>query len=821
MRFTKSSQLAAVGIGLIMLTPVWGYCQHGAKISGTLLDSLTHQPIRFATAVLLNQQTRVPFRETNTDTSGRFILENLPGLTVTLRITYIGYTDIFKENILIDTAAIELNLGALTMTALKSSLLKEVTVTGKKEALRIADGKKVFSVNQSLVSKGGNAADLLRNVPTLQVDVDGKVSLRGSTNIKVLIDGKPSIIGDGDITRLLQSIPASSIESIEVIPIPPANYDADGEGIINIILKKNSRPGLDGSVAVGGGTLDSYNADASLNYQRGKINLYGNYSLRDGNMLETGFQNVTYLHPTDSIKYVNETFPSVTRDEIQFIKGGIDYSITPRSTLGVSGSYNSSRLHQDQVIPVNEYSANEALLESFNRYINVNNNGDSYEMDLDYSRRFKKPKEELALNFAYASGSFRDYEQFTTQYNPINGLKSSKIDTPLVNDTRHHSINYNIQADYVLPVGKAGQFSAGYRSQITIGKNDQYAYTALSAGETPLYAFTDFFTSNNQVDAAYLNFKGQAGNWTYQAGVRGEDTRLHATFTSYNADSVLYSTPVRVPVRGIYPSLQLTRKLRNSSQLQFTFASRLSKPSVRQLNSTTDFSDPSNYNKGNPELRPERVTNLELDYSRTWHNISATFGIYNNVINNALQIIETAPVKNETTTIPENLNNSITTGLELISRIDLLKGWGLTANANIFNRDNAAAPQYGIAANHGISWNANITSNISPSKGLSFQIHADYSAANLFLQFQNRANFAMDGAAKYDFAGNRASLSFNATDIFNSRKRAFLSSSEDVLLNFRRHRESSRATLIFSYRFGSDPAASKRAKQEKRIEDAS
>ncbi|MBS1597228.1 MAG: TonB-dependent receptor [Bacteroidetes bacterium] len=804
-----------------MLITSNGYCQRSKKISGTVRDSLTQEPIRFATVILLNQQTKVPVKGTNTDTSGHFVLENLDGSMFTLRITYIGYKDIFKENILINPATGELNFGALDMTASKSGLLKEVAVTAKKEALRNVNGKKIFLVNQSLVSKGGSATDLLRNVPTLQVDVAGRVSLRGSVNIKVLIDGKPTIIANGDITQILQSIPASAIESIEVIPNPPSNYDADGEGIINIILKKNSRPGLNGSLAVGGGTLDNYNADASLNYQKGKVNLYGNYSFKDGKTLETGFQNVTYLHPSDSIIYVNETFPAVTRNEIQFIKGGIDYSLTPRSTLGVSASFNSSREHENQVIPVNEYSAADALLESFARYIAVNNNGNSYELDLDYSRRFKKPKEELLLNFAYASGSFRDYEQFTTQYNPINGVQSSKIDTPLINDTRHHSINYNIQADYILPVGKSGQFSAGYRSQITLGKNDQYAYCVLHNEQVPLYAFTDFFTSNNQVNAVYLNFKGQSGKLTYQAGVRGEDSRLHATITSYNAANVLFSAPVIVPVKGIYPSLQLTEKLKDSSQLQFTFSRRLSKPSVRQLNSTTDFSDPSNYNKGNPELRPESVTNFELDYSKTWHNISVIFGIYINIINNAIQIIETSPVNNETTTIPENLNHSLTAGLEMIGHVDLLKGWSLTANANVFNRDNAAAPQFGIIANHGISWNANITSNVTPLKRVSFQIHADYSAPNLFLQFQNRSNFGMDAAAKFDFAGNRASLSFNATDIFNSRRRAFLSSSEDVLLNFQRHLESSRATLIFSYRFGTNSGASKRAKQEKRIEDAS
>jgi|GEM_PF-773933 len=819
----KFLHLKIAAIASIMLITVSGYGQHNIKISGMLTDSLTHQPIGFATVALINQQTKAPVKAIQTDTSGHFVLDNMPAGTFSLRITYVGYNDIFKENILINSETRNLNVGTLPMTASRNKLLTEVVITGKKEALRNIDGKKVFAVDQSLVSKGGNAADLLQNVPTLQIDGYGNVSLRGSTNVKVLVDGKPSIIANGDITQILQSIPASAIESIEVIPNPPANYDANGEGIINIILKKNSRPGLNGSADIAGGTNGNYNGDASLSYQSDKVNIYGNYSLKDGNTLTTGYQRYTFLQPTNSVVYTNETFPYDTRDKIQFVKAGIDYSLAPGSTLGISASFNSRNRHRNEFLTFTNYSAADALIEYYNRYNTVDNDGSSYEFDLDYNLHFKKPKEELALNFSYAYGSFRDYQQYTTRYNAVNGVQSPNIDTPLISDTRHKATNYNIQADYVLPVGKSGQFSAGYRSQITLGNNDQYAYNILSTGKTPFYTFTDFFSSNNQVNAVYLNYKDKIGNFSYQAGVRGEDSHLDATFTSYNADNMLFAAPVKVPVKGIYPSVLLTEKLKNNSQLQLTFTNRLSKPSVRQFNSTTDFSDPTNYTKGNPGLIPESVTDLELDYNKTWQNISFTAGIYNNTIKNVIKYIQTDPVNDETTTMPENLKYSITTGLELIGRFNIVKGWDFTANANIFDRENAAAPQYGITANNGISWNANVTSNVTPVKRLSIQIRADYRAPYMFLQDKDHAAFDMDAAAKYDFTGNRASLSFNANNIFNGRKVSLLRSSDDVLIDLEVRRVSSRATFTFSYHFGhaSKQQTEKESKQVKRIEDAS
>jgi ferric enterobactin receptor len=389
-----------------------------------------------------------------------------------------------------------------------------------------------------------------------------------------------------------------------------------------------------------------------------------------------------------------------------------------------------------------------------------------------------------------------------------------------------------------LPIGKPGQISAGYRSQIGLGNNNQYAYDLAATGTQPIYPFTDLFNSHNQIHALYLDYKNQIKEFTYEIGLRGEDAHLDAAFSGYqyattpssnkspNGNTGAYTTPVNVPSKGLYPSVFLTQKLQNDQQLTFSFTNRVTRPTPRELNPSTDFSDPTNYETGNPHLVPESINSLELGYNKVWQNITFTSSIYYSRLNNVIKHIEGAPLDGVIVTTAENLKHSTTTGLELTANFDLIKAWDFTANANVFERQNDAAPQYGIAANNGLSWNANITNNISLVKNLAIQVRADYRAADHVIQDYNRAAFGLDAGAKYDFPGNKASLSLNSADIFNSRKWAFLRSSDAVLLDFERRTVASRGTLTFTYHFGKTTGVHKQPKKkednaDKRIDDAS
>lgn len=331
--FMKSVLLTSITITFFFLiTGNFSYAQNKGKISGRLKDIQTLGSMESATVVLLDKRTNTIVKQTLSDTSGAFAIENLPVGLFFLKAGYIGYQTFTKDSLTISPGNSAINLGLIKMSASENSILKEVRITAQKSTEQIRITSKKFSVEQSLVSKGGTAADLLQNIPTITIDGGGEVSLRGSSNVHVLIDGKPSLIAGGDLTQLLQSLPAGSIESIEVLTNPSAKYDAEGaSGIINILLKKNKRLGFNGSANLTAGIRSNYNGGLSLSFENSKLNVYTNYDFQRSDTWSNGQQAIRYLNPADAIIYSNETFPSVTINVAHNFKAGIDYYITQKN----------------------------------------------------------------------------------------------------------------------------------------------------------------------------------------------------------------------------------------------------------------------------------------------------------------------------------------------------------------------------------------------------------------------------------------------------------------------------------------------------------
>jgi hypothetical protein len=544
------------------------------KITAKVVDAQSGETIPFASAIIINRKTKAVVKGLQTDVNGNLLMTGLPKGVFTFKISYVGYQTMVRDSVSISDAQKQVNLGTIKMKPAKGTALKEVAITAQKSTMQLGIDKKVFSVDQSLVSEGGSASDLLQNVPSVQSDIDGNVSLRGSTGVKVLIDGKPSMIAGGNVAQILQSIPASAIESVELITNPSAKYDAEGQsGIINIVLKKNKKLGLNGSIALTAGNRDNYNANTSLSFQNDKVNIYGNYSYRYGTRLGGGYSNIQYLNPSFPAAFANQSTDSKSLEKGHNLKAGLDYYLAPKSILSFSGGFNIRDNDRNEFLNIDKLNAAKNPLELSRRNNSNSGSGGSYDLSLDFVQKFKKPKEELTFNFSFSDGTNDNYQNYTTDVYYNNGSEVNNLPAIQVNDGKGTNRSYNVQTDYTLPVGASGKIEAGYRSQIRFSENNTFStdFNNLSGEYDINFALTNEFNSKDQVHALYVNYQNQVKNFGYQVGLRAEDATLDTRLGMYSTAGQLSYVPGKVDYTRLYPSIFLTRKLQQEQQLQLSY----------------------------------------------------------------------------------------------------------------------------------------------------------------------------------------------------------------------------------------------------------
>lgn len=791
-------------------------------ITAKVVDAQSNETIPFASAIVLDRKTKAVIKGVQADVNGNLTVNGLPKGVFTFKVSYVGYQTMVRDSVSISDGLNSINLGTVKMKPAKGTALKEVAITAQKSTMQLGIDKKVFSVDQSLVSEGGSASDLLQNVPSIQTDVDGNVSLRGSSGVKVLIDGKPSLIAGGDIAQILQSIPASSIESVEVITNPSAKYDAEGQsGIINIVLKRNKKLGLNGNIGLTAGNRDNYNGNASVSFQNNKVNLYANYGYRYGNRPGNGFNNITYKKPElqGGLAFVDQTTSSTGLDKSHNAKAGIDYYLTSKDILSLSGGFNNRSQTEGDLTMIYKYGSQRNPLDFGSRDNSSSGSGNSYDLNFDYSHKFITQGEELTFNFGYSTGDNDRFQEFNTTVYSRAGIPVSEQVGLLRNINNGDNSNYNIQADYTLPLGKTGKVETGYRSQIRY--SDNYTQALEFNNNTGMYdedyALSNLFNSKDQVHALYLNYQNQYKDFGYQVGLRAEDALLNTRSGAFGTTGNVTFIPGKIDYQRLYPSIYLTQKFKGEQQLQLNYSRRVNRPRPWDTNPFTDYSNIFNWRRGNPNLLPEDVHSFELSYSKFWPKVSLISSAYMRRTNDLIQRVRSAPVDGVTITTPYNLTRDISSGFEFISKVDALKAWNFTANVNVYHSDIAAAPAYDIDGNSGFSWNANITNNFVLPYSISLQLKTEYESDQIMAQGKRMANWSTDAGAKYDFPGKQASLSFNVRDVFNTRKWSMDFEDGNTITTFQRRRLGPVGNLTFSYRFGKTTFMKKSKKPEQEI----
>jgi ferric enterobactin receptor len=712
--------------------------------------------------------------------------------------------------------AFDKDLGNIKLT-INAKQLQEVTVTAAKPMLKMDIDKKVFSVDKNLVSAGGTALDIMKNVPSVNVDIDGNVSLRNAPP-QIYIEGRPT-------TLSLDQIPADAIESVEVITNPSAKYDASGgnAGILNIILKKNKKSGYNGNLRAG---LDKYggiNGGADLNVRQDKFNFTASFNGNQMRSRTTGTTDRINFADTPTT-FVNQVNSNKMKGGFLFSKLGLDYFISNRTTLSggvvkVHGEFSPQEIIQistDSLYNTGVVNSNSERISTGKRTFNANG------FQLGMKQLFPKEGEELTADINFFSGknggnSLYNTDLFAYSGQPKTGTSAQK----LINNGTNRFLT--IQTDYVLPLKRKGKLETGLRAQLRKISNDNYNY--LLNSNTNEYELISNATSNykntDNVYAAYASFASTINDFGYKIGLRAESSEYNGTLTNTGQ-----SFGNKYPI-SLFPSVFMTQKLKNRQEVQFSYTRRINRPNFFQLLPFTDYTDLLNITKGNSNLMPEFTNSFEMSYSKSYKgNNNFLASIYYKQSTNLItryQDKQYDPFLNAEVLINTfvNANSSQLFGAEFTSTNAVTKWWDLTANINTYNsrintdniKQNTQQPMW--------SWFGKINNNFKLPSKFSVQLSGTYqSKTNLpvsqnngfgppMMQAQSAAQgyikptYGVDLAIRKSFLKNNAAsatLSFN--DIFKTRRQEQYSYSEYFEQNYSRLRDPQMVRLTLTYRFG-------------------
>ena len=796
--------------------PQQGHGQQGrpnmpqiGHLYGKLVDAKTGKPVEYASVTLLKLRDSSLVTGMLTKPNGDFSLEKLPFGPMILRVNFMGYTSIQKK-VTITAQTIEQDLGNIKMQQ-NVKTLQSVEVTGQKSAFAMGIDKKVFNVDRNLSSVGGTAQDVLKSVPSVNVDLDGNVTVRNASP-NIFVDGKPS-------TLTLDQIPADAIESIELVTNPSAKYDAEGmSGILNIVLKKNRKAGFNGAVNAGIGTGNKFNGGGNINIRQGKFNVFANYNINSNHSWGNGnTQRSNYRNGEKSdTNYLIQNSDSKSKPLFQFGRFGVDYMIDNRNTISIG-----------QNIVAGDFKNYEDLLSTFadskhavtgkSDRINDNNfNFRNYTTTLNFRHTYAQPNKEWTADVNYNRSTNGRSGDYLTQAQNALGMPLGQA--LLQNNTTSGKTTFmTFQTDYTNPIGENGKLELGAKATLRdyTSLYDVYDKDTITGEFISNPMLSNNYKYNEEIYAGYANFANTIGNFGYQAGLRVEQY----VYAGEN-EGTKYKPTKAVP--GLFPSLFLSEKLKNDQELQLNYSRRVRRPTFFQLIPYRDYSDPQNQREGNPALKPEYTNSFEFSYVKNWANSNFLGSVYFRNTNNMISTISTPIGADTLLTQYINANRSNSYGAELTMKNQVIRGWDLTSNVNFYQTDmkvNANGQHYD---NSGFSWFAKINSETKLPASFTFQVNATYQAPTIalpagsgggrgggFNQIPASAQGTIKGfstvdlAVRKDFLKNKAaSLTLSLSDIFNTRQYELNQASADFAQDYIRKRESRVLKLNFSYRFG-------------------
>lgn len=769
---------------ILCLSTFYIHSQTGT-VSGKILDKNTRESIPYATVVVKSADKTITGGITND--KGVFLVTKVPLGTYTVEVQFIGYKTIAKP-IELTQANKKVNLGIIAIEE-DAVALESVEIRAERSTIEQKIDRKVINVGKDLTTAGASASDIMGNIPSVSVNQDGEISLRGNENVRILVDGKPTNISSTD---LLQQIPSTSIKTIELITNPSAKYNPEGmSGIINIILKKNANLGFNGNFNSGitFGKKTRLNSALSLNYRAGKVNVYGSYGNRFGKQVTDG--SVTRF-----IEGTNQLTKNINDNTSHLFKVGIDYFINERNTFSV---YTNQNLFKSDLNGTKTITFFNDLPSNYVQSDNILKDNSNATYNVDFKHDFLKKGHSIELEFDYNELNSDTENIFVfTGNNPVNNYNEA------IDDKR---TNTTINLDYVNSVNENSVLEIGLETRLRRTDNT-YITNSLNLANSD-------FSYNRDIHSFYTTWSQRFSKWQYNLGVRLEDYSVVANFNQVGSNPNIF----KQNLFNVYPSgfLKFTPDEAQKNAYQLSFSRRIDRPSLNQINPIRQISTPQIIITGNPSLTPQFTNSVELNYTRKLNKGNITFGGFYRRINDEINRIGYFDQDNPALLIVdyENFDSNNAYGFEFSSSYRLTNWWNFNASFDVYSRTQKGVIEGENVKVNNTLLNAKINNSFKAGKNLTFQLFTFYSGPQEILQYELKDNFFMNAGARYNFAKGKGTFSVNFNDIFRTQRFAF----ETYRTIFQRgefRRDTQTVFFGFSYRFGSGKnKALKRKKRDK------
>lgn len=797
-------------VTLSLLFGVATYAQRpeGKKItiSGKVLEKGTNLPLEYATIVFEDVTTK-QLSGGITDENGVFKFDIVAG-NYNARAEFISFKNapIAQKSFSEDT-----NLGTIFL-APDVAELNEINIIAERSTVEIKLDKRVYNVGKDMMVKGGTVSDVLDNVPSVTVDAEGTVALRGNENVKILIDGRPSGLAGINIADALKLLPADAVEKVEVITNPSARYDAEGGGgIINIVIRKGKANGLNGSIMANVGDPETYGVSANLNKKGDTFNLFSNFGYNYRNNPGNSLTDAQYFNDAGATTgYVYERRTNKRLYEGYNANFGIDLNLTKSLVWTNALTFRENTGKNPDNVFFNNFDANLNPISIRNRFNNQKSDEFSIEYASNFVKKFKKDGHQLNVDIAISKNNENEFATITDQ---VLGDPSS-LDIDLTTNINKQQRNL-FQADYVLPIGKDGRFEAGYRGSFLNNLTD-FAVTPDTNN------FSNELEYVENVNAFYAQYGSKINKFSYFLGLRFEDSNIEVNSISLDD----YNTK---KYNNLFPSATLNYEFSETSSFSLSYSKRINRPRGRFLNPVSSLASNINIFRGNPDLDPSLTDAFDIGYLKRWNKLTFNTSAYINITNDSFQFvrINSGIVDGGIPVIfssPINLAKEYRAGFEFNLNYTPYKWWRLNGNFNAFRNETQGDYSYvdpnGVIDiqnfdNVAYTWFARINSKITLPYKIDWQTNGSYIAPQTNAQGKSLGIASMNLAFSKDILKDKATIAFNVSDVFNSRKRIMETQIPNVVSSYSEMQWRERQVMLtFTYRFNKQKSERDRQPRE-------